>query len=301
MRTKKEPPITAVNKVRKTRKSSVTKKKTSSSRRNSGARRKRTSRDIPRWMLYILAALMVMIFSGAFYYFFIRPYAYRWKSCPGCKQYGVCMPSGYEVHGIDVSHYQGDIDWAEVARQQSNSYPIHFVFVKATEGASLGDDTFQKNFSSARKYGFIRGAYHFFSTKTDPLKQADFFIQTVKLDSGDLPPVLDVEPIGRKNKQLLVRNVKIWLDRIESHYGVKPILYTSYKFKSKYMDDSLFNAYPYWIAHYYVDSVQYRGKWRFWQHTDVGSIPGIKEEVDLNIFNGTLQELCKMTIKKKIN
>ena len=129
------------------------------------------------------------------------------------------------------------------------------------------------------------------------MKQADFFIRTVKLVSGDLPPVLDVEVTGRKEKKELQQGIKRWLDRVESHYGVKPILYTSYKFKTRYLDDSIFNAYPYWIAHYYVDSVRYQGKWHFWQHTDVGSVPGIKEYVDLNVFNGSLEELKKLTIK----
>jgi len=107
----------------------------------------------------------------------------------------------------------------------------------------------------------------------------------------------DVEVTGRKEKKELQQGIKRWLDRIESHYGVKPILYTSYKFKTRYLDDSIFNAYPYWIAHYYVDSVKYQGKWDFWQHTDVGNVPGIKEDVDLNVFNGTLEELKKLTIK----
>lgn len=84
---------------------------------------------------------------------------------------------------------------------------------------------------------------------------------------------------------------------VEAHYGVKPILYTSYKFKKRYLSDSIFNAYPYWIAHYYVDSVRYEGKWHFWQHTDVGTVPGIEEEVDLNVFNGTMEELLELTLK----
>lgn len=124
-----------------------------------------------------------------------------------------------------------------------------------------------------------------------------FFINSVKLDSGDLPPVLDIEKRGKDENQLR-RDLKLWLDKIEQHYKVKPILYTSYKFKTRYLNDSVFNSYPYWIAHYYVDSVEYRGEWKFWQHTDVGTLPGIREKVDLNIFNGSLEELQLMTIKK---
>lgn len=228
---------------------------------------------------------------------FIRPYAYRWKPCYGQKGYGVCMPCNYEVHGIDISHYQGKIDWELLTHNREAQFPIHFIFLKATEGGDHGDDTFTQNFGQARKYGFIRGAYHYFIPKTDARKQADFFIRTVQLAKGDLPPVLDVETTGKQSPQELKTAVKTWLDRVEAHYGVKPILYTSYKFKKRYLSDSIFNAYPYWIAHYYVDSVRYEGKWHFWQHTDVGTVPGIEEEVDLNVFNGTMEELLELTLK----
>ncbi len=269
-----------------------------STRRRTPSKTKKTARTaMPSWLRTVLAIFIIAIFSGAFYYFFIRPYAYRWKPCYGLKAYGICVPCCYDVHGIDISHYQGDIDWLELMQSRLTDYPIEFVFMKATEGGDHGDDTFARNFSEAGKHGFIRGAYHFFSPKTDPLKQADFFIRTVKLAPGDLPPVLDVEVTGKKTKKELQQNIKRWLDRVEAHYGVKPILYTSYKFKTRYLDDSIFNTYPYWIAHYYVDSVKYEGKWHFWQHSDVGTVPGIDEDVDLNVFNGSLEELKRMTIK----
>ena len=269
-----------------------------STRRRTPSKTKKTARTaMPSWLRNVLAIFIIAIFSGAFYYFFIRPYAYRWKPCYGLKAYGICVPCCYDVHGIDISHYQGDIDWLELMQSRLTDYPIEFVFMKATEGGDHGDDTFARNFSEAGKHGFIRGAYHFFSPKTDPLKQADFLIRTVKLAPGDLPPVLDVEVTGKKTKKELQQNIKRWLDRVEAHYGVKPILYTSYKFKTRYLDDSIFNTYPYWIAHYYVDSVKYEGKWHFWQHSDVGTVPGIDEDVDLNVFNGSLEELKRMTIK----
>ncbi len=269
-----------------------------STRRRTPSKTKKAARTVmPSWLRNVLAIFIIAIFSGAFYYFFIRPYAYRWKPCYGLKAYGICVPCCYDVHGIDISHYQGDIDWLELMQSRLTDYPIEFVFMKATEGGDHGDDTFARNFSEAGKHGFIRGAYHFFSPKTDPLKQADFFIRTVKLAPGDLPPVLDVEVTGKKTKKELQQNIKRWLDRVEAHYGVKPILYTSYKFKTRYLDDSIFNTYPYWIAHYYVDSVKYEGKWHFWQHSDVGTVPGIDEDVDLNVFNGSLEELKRMTIK----
>jgi lysozyme len=252
---------------------------------------------MPPWACKLVAVLIFVFILVAFYYLFFRPYAYRWKPCHGLKAYGVCVPCCYDVHGIDVSHYQGSIDWDKVKNGSDLAFPIEFVFMKATEGGDLADENFSTNFRRAGECGFIRGAYHFFSPKTDPLKQADYFIKNVELKSGDLPPVLDVEPRGKNSPEKLRDNVLAWLKRVESHYGVKPIIYASYKFKERYLNDSVFNSYPYWIAHYYVDSVRYEGKWQFWQHSDVGTVPGIDSDVDLNVFNGSLDELRSLTLK----
>ena len=247
-------------------------------------------KEMPAWCKYLFAMLIVVVFVSGFYYFFIRPYAYRWKPCYGLKGYGVCMPYGYKIHGIDISHYQGEVDWKRLKQTRQGQFPVQFIFMKATEGGDYSDDKFIANFDSAKVHGFIRGAYHFYNPKTDANKQADFFINSVKLEPGDLPPVLDIEKKGRDVKKLQ-QDLKIWLRKVESHYGVKPIIYASYKFKTKYLNDSVFDSYPYWIAHYYVDSVRYQGEWKFWQHTDVGTLPGIEDKVDLNIFNGSFSDL----------
>lgn len=260
--------------------------------------RARTPRTMSRWQRWALAVGIVFVFAAGFYTFFIRPYAYRWKPCHGQKGYGVCMPCRYEVHGVDVSHYQGVIDWKRVAADSLGDFPLRFAFLKATEGGDHGDSTFQRHFVEARKAGLVCGAYHYFIPTTDARRQADFFIRTVPLRKGDLPPVLDVETLGKRSPRELRAAVKIWLNHVERHYGVKPILYTSYKFKMRYLNDSLLNTYPYWIAHYYVDSVRYRGRWDFWQHTDVGRVPGIEKEVDLNVFNGSLDELRALTLQR---
>lgn len=259
--------------------------------------KKSVRRMIPMWLYYTLIGGGAALFVICFYYFFIRPYSYRWKPCYGAKAYGVCLPSPFTVHGFDVSHHQGDIDWDALQQVQNTPFPIRFVFMKASEGGDFSDTTFIRNFDLARKHGFIRGAYHFYNPQTDAARQADFFIRSVKLEKGDLPPVLDIERVGNDERQLR-KNLKVWLDKIEKHYHVKPILYASYKFKTRYLSDSVFNTYPYWIAHYYADSVQYEGKWRFWQHTDVGQLPGIKEKVDLNVFNGSIDELKQLTLKQ---
>ena len=257
--------------------------------------KKKTVKELPSWCRYLLYVLVIIVFVSGFYFFFIRPYAYRWKPCYGLKGYGICMPAGYQVHGIDISHYQGDVNWNRLEQTRQGQFPINFIFMKATEGGDYADDKFVANFDSAKVHGFIRGAYHFYNPQTDANKQADFFINTVKLEPGDLPPVLDIEKKGR-NVEKLQQGLKIWLQKVEEHYGVKPIIYASYKFKTRYLNDSIFDTYPYWIAHYYVDSVRYQGDWKFWQHTDVGTLPGIEEKVDLNIFNGSTVDLQKILI-----
>ena len=171
----------------------------------------------------------------------------------------VNYPDGYEIHGIDIS--------------------------------------FEENFREAREYGFTRGAYHFYSVYSPAEQQAAFYIKHAKLENGDLPPVLDVEhKPNHQSDEAFAASVLKWLDIVEKHYGVKPIIYTYYKFKTRYLNDSVFDSYPYWIAHYYVDKVEYEGPWKFWQHTDAGRLPGIKGEVDFNIYNGSFYDLRKMTI-----
>ena len=289
----KEKAVKATTKKKQPSKPTV-KKRTPAKRK----KKKKELKEMPSWCKYLLGFLIVVVFSGVFYYFFIRPYAYRWKPCYGMKGYGVCMPHGYKVHGIDISHYQGNINWKMLEQTRQGQFPIQFIFMKATEGGDYPDKRFVANFDSAKAHDFIRGAYHFYNPKTDADKQADFFINTVKLEPGDLPPVLDIEKKSKDIKKLQA-DLKHWLRRIEDHYGVKPIIYASYKFKTKYLNDSVFNSYPYWIAHYYVDSVQYKGDWKFWQHTDVGTLPGIEEQVDLNIFNGGMEGLETLRLKEK--
>lgn len=299
----KQPPITVVNQSEKAPRKRTT-KKTSASRRSSSSKKKiqpkkkkkeERRRNLPAWIYYTIMGGMAALVLIGFYYLFIQPYSYRWKPCYGMKAYGVCLPYGFDIHGFDISHHQGQIDWGELQKLQTAPFPVRFVFMKASEGGDFSDTAFVRNFNEARKHGFIRGAYHFYNPKTDALRQAEFFIRSVKLEPGDLPPVLDIEVKGEDEKKLR-NDLRIWLQRIEQYYKIKPILYTSYKFKTRYLNDSLFNSYPYWIAHYYVDSVEYKGQWRFWQHTDIGQLPGIHEDVDLNVFNGSLEELRRMTI-----
>lgn len=214
------------------------------------------------------------------------------------KAYGVLMPSGYTVHGIDVSRYQGKVDWSKMSTYRSgkDSIAISFVFIKATEGRSLKDECFKLNWSGARRHKIIRGAYHYFIPSRSAEEQAQNFIRQVKLEPGDLPPVLDVEEHGRAGSKKLQQDIKIWLDLVEKHYGMKPILYTYIDFYEQHLYSSNFDEYPLWIAHYYKRSLAVHDPWLFWQHTDRGVIGDIPTKIDFNVFNGTMAELkalCK--------
>ena len=250
---------------------------------------------MPRWAWALGGVAVVAVYVWLFYYFFVGPFGFRWRALYGDAKY----PTGYEIRGIDISHYQGNIDWEELQHAMIEKCPIRFVMIKATEGSSRLDPNFNDNFRQAREYGFIRGAYHFWSNRSTARDQANFFLKKVHLQEGDLPPVLDV---GHKPDDMSVedfrREILTWLHVVEDKYHVKPIIYTYYKFKVNYLGTPVFNDYPYWIAHYYVDEVEYNGPWKFWQHTDAGRLPGIKGYVDFNLYNGSYYDLKQLCIKR---
>ena len=195
-----------------------------------------------------------------------------------------------KLYGIDISHYQGRINWKKVAKIQ-DSFPISFVFIRATAGKTRTDRKFKRNWKLAKEKGFVRGAYHYYRPDENSLEQAYKFIKTVKLKPGDLPPVLDIEDIPRvQSMDRLKVGLKRWLNTVEKHYGIKPILYSGESFYNDFLYQE-FAEYTCWIANYnyYVERID--KDWQFWQFTDKGSVRGIKEFVDLNIYNGSLKEL----------
>ena len=247
----------------------------------------------PRTAWWLGGIAMIGIYIWLFYSFFVSPTGFRWRALYGDANY----PEGYEIHGIDISHYQGDIDWDDLSNAMIEGCPLRFVMIKSTEGSTRLDSKFKENFRQAREYGYIRGAYHFWSNKSSARDQAYHFLNKVRLEDGDLPPVLDVEHKPKdRSVEDFQRDVLTWLHIVEDKYHVKPIIYTYYKFKEKYLSAPVFNDYPYWIAHYYVDKVEYKGPWKFWQHTDAGKLPGIKGYVDFNIYNGSFYDMKKLTI-----
>lgn len=268
-------------------------RKKTSVRRSSSRKRKK---EMPHWIYVIIAALISSAFIAIAYYFFFTPYFYRFRPCYGNKHYDICMPKGYSIYGTDVSRHQGKIDWDKLQHENPSDAPISFVFIKATEGGDFVDANFKTNFAAAKKHGFIRGAYHYFGKHSSGLSQAEMFIKTVKLETGDLPPVVDVEERPKDEKRF-IQELKIFIAKIEEHYGVKPIVYTYKKFKKRYLTDSYFNKLPLWVAHYYVSELDDDIEWLMWQCSDRGELPGIKENVDINIFNGNMMQLKSLLIK----
>jgi lysozyme len=212
------------------------------------------------------------------------------------EEFGIDMPINYQIHGIDVSKFQKDINWHAVKQMQVENIKISFAFIKATEGITRQDDAFKRNWEKAGQAGMIRGAYHFFYSTRDPLKQAINFRNVVQLESGDLPPVLDIEVHNNQPPAVIRSTAKIWLEEMEKAYGVKPIIYTNLKFYLTYLGDE-FDEYPLWIAHYYQkERPRLDRKWVFWQHSDIGRVNGIKTTVDFNVFKGDSTDLVRLCI-----
>ncbi len=208
------------------------------------------------------------------------------------------------VPGIDVSHWDAGIDWPKVRATGQR-----FMIAKATEGTNYKDDTFKGNWLGAKSAGLLRGAYHFFRCNVDAKKQADYFIDYVRAvnDDGELPPVLDLETNDGMTKEKIVPAAKTWLDRVEAAFGKKPIIYSGQYFLQDYFvlpgggPPPWAKDYPLWLAQYpnqYVEGMKPflpRGwfNWTIWQYSDKGRLNGINAAVDLNIFNGSLEELYK--------
>lgn len=219
------------------------------------------------------------------------------KQYHNLAHFGVAVPTGYEIHGIDISHHQKNIEWAEVAAINVEGTCIHFAFIKATEGITRQDRHFSKNWQMSKQAGLIRGAYHFYYPTRNAKLQAENFIKQVDLEPGDLPPVLDIEVSKNKSKAEIVKGCREWCDIVEKHYGIQPIIYTNINFYNRYLKDD-FEDYVLWIAHYYEDSPRMDHRsWSFWQHTDCAEITGIDKPVDFNVFNGSMKELKKLCIQ----
>ncbi|MBK0382416.1 glycoside hydrolase family 25 protein [Pedobacter sp. SD-b] len=218
---------------------------------------------------------------------------------PHYEKFGIKIPRKYYVHGIDVSSYQGKIDWQKVNAMEFNGIKINFAFIKATEGVTLVDPYFQRNWRESKNSGVIRGAYHYFKPLKSGIWQARFFLQTVKVEAGDLPPVIDIEESAGLSANELIPNLQDFLNEVEKRTKVKPIIYTGYQFYKDHLRGN-FEGYPLWLAHYYQPKLKLdvKNRWDFWQHADNAHIDGIKGRADMNVFNGEFEDLSALLVQK---
>jgi lysozyme len=193
------------------------------------------------------------------------------------------------VHGVDVSRWQGDIDWEKLRTQGAN-----FAYIKATDGGDHLDPMFKENWRKAKEAGLKRGAYHFFYWCRTAGEQADWFIRNVPREAGALPPVIDVEWNGesscsqRVSRERVLEKMQVFMDKLERYYGQRPIIYTAPDFYRDNLDGELLD-YPFWLrsvaAH--PSTIYRKRKWMFWQYSGSGVSHGVDGRIDLNVFHGS--------------
>lgn len=190
----------------------------------------------------------------------------------------------YQIKGVDVSHYQGEIDWSVLAKQD-----IRFAYIKATEGSAYRDERFAENWLAASQTNLRIGAYHFFSFDSNGHTQAENFMGAVESVEGMLPPAVDVEPYGKHRipDDSVLDELACWIYDIEVAYGIKPVIYTT---KDLYnLLHSTFPEYDIWIRSVYTPPSKGM-TWSFWQYSNRMRLDGYSGEerfIDMNVFFGS--------------
>lgn len=224
---------------------------------------------LTRWHKIIAGLLLLLLTAGVLEY-------------KGIIWHNSLFAAKYDVRGIDVSHYQGDIDWKKVA----DSGKWQFVYIKATEGKDMTDSHFRANWEQAKSNGMLIGAYHFFTTQSTGSQQASHFIEEVPIEVASLPPVIDIEISLNKDVLLIRSEITTLADQLKQHYKQKPILYVTYDTFNTYIAGS-FEDYEIWIRDIVKHpSLKDNRAWTFWQFNNRGRISGIDAYVDINVFHG---------------
>ncbi len=209
------------------------------------------------------------------------------------------VAQSYPVHGVDVSRYQGQVNWSE-----ARAAGTRFAYIKATEGGDHADENFMLHWISARDAGMPRGAYHFYYWCRPVKDQIKWFFKNVPVERDALPPVLDVEWYGAASEKCpkkvpkaeAIADMKLFLQAVEKHYGKRPMIYTSIDFYRDILVGEL-QEYPLWVRTVNAQPFERYGdrRWMLWQYTDMGRVPGIKGNVDRNAFAGTEEEWARFT------
>ncbi|TLP69099.1 glycoside hydrolase [Parasedimentitalea maritima] len=199
-------------------------------------------------------------------------------------------PTSYPIHGIDVSRWQGDINW-----RQARSAGVSFAYIKATEGGDVADPKFDSYWRASRQAGVPRGAYHYFYFCRPAAQQARWFIKHVPREANALPHVLDMEwtphsptCTKRPDGAHIRREATLFLSMLEAHYGRRPVIYTTVDF---YQDTGIgrLSGTEFWLRSVAGHPAQvYPGaSWNFWQYSGTGRVPGVEGDVDVNVFRGS--------------
>jgi lysozyme len=202
----------------------------------------------------------------------------------------VCA-DGPTTYGIDVSRFQGDINWDQVAGSG-----VKFAFIQISRSLTDLDAKFTYNWRRAKEVGILRGAYQRFRPGMDVMGQAKIFVDTLgPFQKGDLPPMLDVEDADGLSATQIANRVQQWLDYVEPKVGVRPLIYTGFYFWRDSVGGADFKQYPLWIANYSATCPLVPPTWTRWafhQYSSTATIPGVTANtVDVNKFNGTLDQL----------
>lgn len=197
--------------------------------------------------------------------------------------------------GVDVSHFQGQVDWQAVAATKE----ISFAFIKASQGLNTVDPQYQSNWSASSKTGLLRGVYHYLDPSLNGTQQAQHFVQVVQGQLGDFPPVIDIEAFEGKPASEVISVLSDYIAIVKKKYNCKPIIYTSPGFWDQ-LSDHEFGGYPLWLADYAQTPTLPNGwsSWLFWQFESDGKVSGIQGYVDRDKFNGTLKQLQQLKCKQ---
>jgi len=213
------------------------------------------------------------------------------NTCSSTGQALTVCATGKTVKGVDVSVYQGTVTWSSV-----KNAGVVFGIARVSDGTGTLDSTFATNWKNMKSNGIVRGVYQFFEPGEDPTQQANLVISQVKsaggFDTGDLPPVMDMEVTGGQTDATIQSHMQTWLDAIEKAVGRKPLIYTNESTSSHF--GGKFTSYPLWVASWGASCPTMPNgfaAWEFWQNADDGSVSGISGAVDTDEFNGTLADL----------
>lgn len=271
---------------------------------------KRKSNASSKWLIYVISFVLFLFiafgiykFRDGFLYYLgfkkdknVATLSKEERKLADIRIYEVLHKHDDNAIGFDVSEYQSEINW-EQTYHIDESFELSFVFIRATAGKDKMDKRFKENWKASKERQLIRGAYHYYRPNENSIAQAENFIKNVKLEKGDLPPVLDIEKLPKSQSiDSLKIGLRRWLKKVEKHYKVKPIIYSGESYYTDFLKKE-FSDYPLWIANYNFWRNHLEDDWLFWQFTEKAQIQGIEGMVDINIFNGDKNKLLLKCIR----